>query len=94
MRLLTSSDRFGRGPSSGFFNIFCFRLSRLAGLVAVLSSTSLEAERLAVGVLPRTVRELGAMLEDCCEPEAACGEVMEDDEFLGRGESMTANCSS
>jgi hypothetical protein len=47
-----------------------------------------------VGVLPRTVRELGAMLEDGCEPEAACGEVMEDDEFLGRGESMTANCSS
>tara|TARA_R110002003_G_scaffold13_6_gene919 strand:- start:40320 stop:40526 length:207 start_codon:yes stop_codon:yes gene_type:complete len=44
----------------------------------------LVAERLAVGVLPRAVREVGAMLGDCCELEAACVEAIEDDEFLGR----------
>jgi hypothetical protein len=83
-RVLTSSDRVGRGASSGFLSIFCLRLSLLAGRAAVLSSTSLVADRLAVGVLPRAVLELGAMLEEECEPEAACDEFIEDDEFLGR----------
>jgi hypothetical protein len=98
--LLTSSDLFGREVSSDFLDIFC-----PAGRVAVLlsSTTSLEADRLAVGVLPRAVLGLGAMLDDCCEPEAACEEVIEDDEFLGRAVaggverfnvSMTASCSS
>jgi hypothetical protein len=70
--------------SSGFLGIFCFRLSLLAGRVAALSSTSFDADRLAPGVLPRTVREAGAIL-DCCELEAPwVVEEMEDDEFLGR----------
>lgn len=82
---LTSSDLFGRGASSGFLAIFWCRLSLLDGRVAVLSSASLTTERLAaaVGVVPRAVREL-AMLEVGCEPEAACAEFIEDDEFLGR----------
>jgi hypothetical protein len=83
-RVLTSSDLLGRGGSSAFFSIFCFRLSLLAGRVAALSSTSLEADRLAVGVLPRAVLVPEAMLDDCCEDEAACDEFIEDDEFLGR----------
>lgn len=103
---LTSSDLLGRAASSGFLSIFCFRLSLLAGRVAALSSTSLEADRLAVGVLPRAVLELGAMVEeDCCELEAACAEFIEDDEFLGRAVTggvdrfrlsimMAASCSS
>jgi hypothetical protein len=80
----TSSDLLGQGASSGFLSIFCLRLSLLAGRAAVASSTSLEADRLAVGVLPRVVRALGAMLEDGCGPEAACDEFIEDDEFLER----------
>jgi hypothetical protein len=82
--VVTSSDLVGRGASSGFFSIFCLRLSLLDGRAFALSSTSLVADRLAVGVLPRAVLELGAMLEDWCEPEAACDEFIEDDEFLGR----------
>lgn len=84
MGLQTSSDLFGRIASSGFLSIFCVRLSLLAGRVAVLSSASLEAERLAAGVEPRVVREPGAMADECCELEAACEEFIEDDEFLGR----------
>lgn len=77
---LTSSALFGRGASSDFFIIFCLRLSLLAG--RGLSSTSLEAERLAVGVLARAVRELEAILLEGCE--AAWGWVMEDDEVRAR----------
>lgn len=85
VQALTSSDLFDRGASSGFLSIFCLRLSLLDGRVAVLSSASFTTERLAVavGVVPRAVREL-AMLEAGWEPEAACAELIEDDEFLGR----------
>lgn len=48
------------------------------------ASTSLEADRLAVGVLPRTALELEAMVAGCCRPAAACDDDMDDDEFLGR----------
>jgi hypothetical protein len=65
-------------------SIFCLRLSLLAGRAAVASSTSFEADRLAVGVLPRVVLALGAMLDDWCAAEAACDEFIEDDEFLER----------
>jgi hypothetical protein len=85
--VLTSSDLLGRGASSSFFTIFCVRLSLLAGRAAVLSSSSLTTERLAVGVLPRAVLALGAILEEGCEPGATCAECdefIEDDEFLGR----------
>lgn len=65
VRERTSSARVGRGWSSPLAAIFCFRLLLLAaraGLSALDSAlTSLEAERLAVGVLPRDVRELAAM---------------------------------
>ena len=81
----TSSDRLGRGASSGFLAIFCFRLSRLAGREDLSASPCLAAWRLAVGVLPRSgfEPELEAMAADgCCGEEA----VMDDDECecLGR----------
>lgn len=83
--LPTSSALLGRGASSGFFIIFCFRLSLLAGRVAAFwSSTSLEVDRFAVGVPPRTVRALGAMVTGCCELEGWWAWAVEDDEFLGR----------
>ena len=82
---LTSSDLLGRGASSGFFSIFCFRLSLLPGRDDLSASINLPAERLAVGVLPRSVFELDAMVAGCGEP-AACEDVMDDDECecLGR----------
>jgi hypothetical protein len=69
-------------------SIFCLRLSLLAARVGVLWSISLEAERLAVGVLPRPVREFEGMPADC-EAEAACDGAVDEDamdeaEFLGR----------
>lgn len=84
---LTSSNLLCRGGSSGFFSIFCLRLSLLAGRAGLSASTSLEADRLAVGVLPRTgALEPEAMLAGWGELEvvAACEDVMDDDEFLGR----------
>ena len=82
----TSSDLLGRGASS-FFSIFCLRLSLLAARVGLSASSSLVAERLAVGVLPRAVRELEDMFGGCA-PAWACDGVLDDvideEEFLGR----------
>jgi hypothetical protein len=76
----------GRGVSS-FFSIFCLRLSLLAARAGLSASSSLVAERLAVGVVPRADRELEGMPAEG-EPAAACAvevtDVMDDDEFLGR----------
>ena len=49
LQSLASSALLGRGGSSIFLGIFCFRLSLLAGRVAGFesASTSLEVERLA-----------------------------------------------
>lgn len=61
----TSSALLGRGCcSSPLTTIFCLRLLLLAaraGRSALDSLTSREAERLAVGVLPRDAREVDAM---------------------------------
>jgi hypothetical protein len=60
----TSSALLGRGCSSALATIFCLRLLLLAaraGFSALLSLTSLEDDRLAVGVLPRDAREVDAM---------------------------------
>lgn len=86
-RDLTSSDLLGFGVSSAFFSIFGFRLSLLDGRVGLSASAALLAGRLAVGVLPLTVREPDDMLEcaACCAPLAvfAVEEVMDDDEVFG-----------
>lgn len=70
---------------------FCFRLSLLPGREDLSASTSLTAERLAVGVLPRSDLELEAMAAD----GAACADAMDDDECecLGRagGASMAGS---
>jgi hypothetical protein len=64
------------------------RLSLLAARVGLSASSSFTAERLAVGVLPRAVRELedmlggGGALVWACEVEL--DEVIDDDEFLER----------
>jgi hypothetical protein len=79
----TSSDRLGRGASSTFFSIFCLRLSLLAGRVGFDSSSSGAADRLEADAVPRAVRELG-VIDGCREGLAACDEVIDDDEFLGR----------
>jgi hypothetical protein len=75
----------GRGASS-FFDIFCLRLSLLAARVGLSASSSFAAERLAVGVLPRAVREEailggGAPVWAC---EVVLDEVIDDAEFLER----------
>lgn len=60
----TSSALLGRGGSSPLFAVFCLRLLLLAaraGLSAPVSLTSLDAGRLAVGVLPRDARDVEAM---------------------------------
>lgn len=85
----TSSARPSCGGSSFLVSIFCLRLSLLAARVGLSWSMSLEADRLAVGVLPRPVREFEGMPADCCEAGAACDVVLDDDamdeaEFLGR----------
>lgn len=77
---LTSSALVGRDVSSGFFVSLGLRLSRLAG--RGLSSTSFEAERLAVGVLVRVARELEAMLAAGCAPTG--GWPTEDDDVRAR----------
>ena len=75
----TSSALLGRGCSSTLAAIFCLRLLLLAaraGFSALVSLTSLEADRLAVGVLPRDAREVDAM------PSALVGGVGEARELL------------
>lgn len=60
----TSSALLGRGCSSTLATIFCLRLLLLAaraGRSALLSLTSLDDDRLAVGVLPRDAREVDAI---------------------------------
>jgi len=82
----TSSARLGWGASSFLVSNFCLRLSLLAARVGLSWSTSFEAERVAVGVPPRPVREVEGM-PFVCDVEAACEAVVEaidDDEFLGR----------
>jgi hypothetical protein len=76
----------GRGASS-FFDIFCLRLSLLAARVGLSASSSVAAERLAVGVLPRAVRDEamlgggGALVWAC---EVVLDEVIDDAELLER----------
>lgn len=83
--VLTSSDRLGRGASSGFVAIFCLRLSLLAGRACFCASwASLVAERLALGVPACEPLELPAIVDDCCEPDAAWSDVMEDDDVFWR----------
>jgi hypothetical protein len=69
-------------------SIFCLRLSLLAARVGWSWSISFDADRLAVGVVPRPAREFEGMPADC-EPAAVCEVVLDDDamdeaEFLGR----------
>lgn len=82
---LTSSVLLGRGGSSTILPIFCLRLSLLAARPGRPSAAPAWAgDRLVVGVAPRAL-ELAGMPDRFCELLlAACWEMMDDDEFLGR----------
>jgi hypothetical protein len=81
---LTSSDLLGRGASSAILGIFCFRLSLLDGRVGLSPSASFMEDLLEFEVVPRASFELEAMVWGFGELLAACEDVMDEDEFLGR----------